>query len=347
MTSIGISVYPEFIDKIETLGLHSMFQITQNEIINMVTGSKIIFKGIKTGSSMQTANLKSIANLNIVVIDESEEVPDEETFDKIDLSVRALDKVNKIILIFNPTTKAHWLYQRFYESVGIEAGLCTQNEDTNYIHSTYLDNIKNLDASFIKQIEKIKINNPKKYKHIILGAFLDVAEGVIFSNWMIGPFDDSWPFLFGQDYGYSIDPTTLVKVAIDKVNRKIYLDEKLYKPNLTTSQIYTFIKDIVGNSEVIGDNSEPRLIEELKALGINIKPCVKGAGSIGEGIKIMEDYQLIVTPTSTNLIKELNNYIWSDRKSNTPIDMYNHILDAARYSITHKLKAPQGVYHIY
>jgi phage terminase large subunit len=113
MTSVGISVFPEFIDKIETLGLQDLFEITSNEIINKETGSKIIFKGIKTGSSIQTANLKSIANLNIVVIDEAEEIPDEETFDKIDLSARRKDKFNKIILIFNPTTKAHWIYERF------------------------------------------------------------------------------------------------------------------------------------------------------------------------------------------------------------------------------------------
>ena len=218
MTSINISVYPEFLEKIEMLNLRHLYEITKNEIINIETGSKIIFKGIKTGSSMQTANLKSIANLNIVVIDEAEEVPDEETFEKIDYSARRIDKDNKIILIFNPTTKVHWIYERFFESVGVEPGRCHSTDDTNYIHSSYLDNLKYLSESYIKQVEKIKVTNRDKYEHIMLGAFLDVADGVIFKNWEIGEFNDDLEYGFGEDFGFSPDPDTLVKVAIDKKN---------------------------------------------------------------------------------------------------------------------------------
>ena len=340
MTSVGISVFPEFIDKIETLGLTELFEITNSEIINKQTGSKIIFKGIKTGSSIQTANLKSIANLNIVVIDEAEELPSEEVFDKIDLSARRKDKFNKIILIFNPTSKAHWLYERFYESQGVEPGTSTQTEDTNYIHTTYLDNYKHLSDSVIKQIEKIRDTNTIKYNHIILGAFLDVAEGVIFNNWKIGDFNEDLDYGYGMDFGFSNDPTTLVKVAIDEKRKLIYLDEKLYLPNLTTDEIFNKIYSEVDNKQIIGDNSEGRLIEELKRKQINIKPCEKGAGSVGEGIKLLQDYEMIVTPTSKNLIKELNNYIWSDKKSNQPVDMYNHIIDAIRYYVQHITKHP-------
>ncbi len=340
MTSVGISVFPEFIDKIETLGLTDLFEITQNEIINKETGSKIIFKGIKTGSAIQTANLKSIANLNIVVIDECEEIPSEEIFDKIDLSARRKDKFNKIILIFNPTSKAHWLYERFYESQGVEPGSNQETNDTNYIHTTYLDNQKHLSDSIIKQIEKIRDTNPIKYNHIILGAFLDVAEGVIFNNWSIGNFNNDFEYGYGMDFGYSNDPTTLVKIAVDSKQKIIYLDEKLYLPNLTTPEIYQHINQEVLSNLIIGDNAENRLIEELKRSGINIKPCQKGAGSVGEGIKLLQDYKLVVTSESKNLIKELNNYIWSDRKSNQPIDMYNHLIDAIRYYVQHITKHP-------
>jgi phage terminase large subunit len=340
MTSVGISVFPEFIDKIETLGLSDLFEITNNEIINKQTGSKIIFKGIKTGSSIQTANLKSIANLNIVVIDEAEEVPTEEVFDKIDLSARRKDKFNKIILIFNPTSKAHWLYERFYELQGVEPGSNQETDDTNYIHTTYLDNYKHLSDSIIKQIEKIRDTNLIKYNHIILGAFLDVAEGVIFNNWTIGEFNDDLDYGYGMDFGFSNDPTTLIKVAVDDKHKMIYLDEKLYEANLTTDDIYNKINIEVGPNQIVGDNSEGRLIEELKRKQINIKPCQKGAGSVAEGIKLLQDYQMIVTPTSKNLIKELNNYIWSDKKSNQPVDMYNHLIDAIRYYLQHITKHP-------
>jgi phage terminase large subunit len=338
MTSVGISVFPEFIDKIETLGLQELFEITSNEIINKETGSKIIFKGIKTGSSIQTANLKSIANLNIVVIDEAEEIPDEETFDKIDLSARRKDKFNKIILIFNPTTKAHWIYERFFESQGIMDGQCIETDDTNYIHSTYLDNIKHLSDSVVKQIEKIKQTNPTKYKHIILGAFLAVAEGVIFTDWSIGKFDDNLEWGMGLDFGFSPDPDSLTKVAIDKVNKKIYVHEELYQTEVGIDLLKDIVKKTAGNREVIADNQANRLIDEIKRHQVNITPCVKGAGSVEEGIKLLQGYHIVVTPESKNIIKELNNYIWSNKKAGVPRDLYNHSIDGIRYYVTHKLK---------
>ena len=115
----------------------------------------------------------------------------------------------------------------------------------------------------------------------------------------------------------------------------------------TTNDIYNLISGIVGRSEVIADNSESRLIEELRRKGINIKECVKGAGSVAEGIKLIQNYKLIIEPNSHNIIKELNNYIWSDRKSDSPIDMYNHTIDAFRYAISHKLKAANTKRKVY
>lgn len=347
MTSVKISVYPEFIEKIELLGLTQLFEITKNEIINKDTGSKIIFKGIKTGSNLQTANLKSIAKLNIVVIDEAEEVPDEATFDKIDLSARRNDKDNKVILIFNPTTKVHWIYKRFFEDVGVQPGISQSTDDTNYIHSTYLDNKKYLSESVVKQIEKIRDTNKDKYEHIIMGAFLDVAEGVIFRNWEIGEFDNDLEYGFGQDFGFDPDPDTLIKVAIDKKKKIIYLDECIYDNKLTTPTLIERVKYYVGKNEIVADNSANRLIEELKRSGLNIRPCIKGAGSVEEGIKLMSDYKLIVTSTSLSLIKELNNYVWSDKKAGQPKDMYNHAIDAIRYYVSHRLKMPLGGGKIY
>ena len=340
MTSVAISIFPEFKDKIETLGLDDIFDITKNEIINKQTGSKIIFKGIKTGSGNQTANLKSIANVDTLVIDESEEIPDEETFDKIDLSVRSNGHFNKIIILFNPTTKASWIYNRFYESRGIKEGTNLITEDVTYIHTTYEDIEDKLPDSFLKQIRRMKTDNPKKYAHIILGGFLDKAEGVIFDNWMIGEFTNELDYGFGMDFGFSNDPTTLTKIAIDNKNKLIYLDELIYKEGLTTTDIFTISSNYVGKNKIIADNAEPRLIEELKRKGLNIEPCVKGAGSIAEGIMMLQDYKLVITSSSTNIIKELNNYVWSDKKSGVAIDMYNHSLDGVRYYVSHRLKKP-------
>jgi phage terminase large subunit len=271
---------------------------------------------------------------------------DEKVFDTIQLSVRQQNKQNRIILIMNPSTKVHWIYKRFFEDNGVEPGSNIIKGDTTYIHTTFKDNIKNLDSSFIKELEAIEVKNPLKYKHIVMGGWLDVAEGVIFTNWKIGEFNNDLEFGFGLDFGYNPDPTALVKVAIDKKNKKIYLDEQIYSTNLKSSEITNKTKEIVGTKEVIADNAENRLIDELRDVGINVSPCTKGAGSVEEGIMLMLDYEFIITPNSTNIIKEFNNYIWSNKKAGVPRDLYNHSQDAIRYYISHKLKngGPMWVY---
>jgi phage terminase large subunit len=201
-----------------------------------------------------------------------------------------------------------------------------------------LDNYDNLSESFVNQIENIKENNPTKYNHVILGGWLDKAEGVVFDNWEYGTFNpDYLQTSFGQDYGFSIDPTTLVEVAIDKSKKIIYLKEHLYKPKLTTSEIANINLTIAGRKLIIADSAEPRLIDELLRLGCNIRPAVKGEGSINAGIELMRDYKIIVDFDSVNIGKEFNNYIYLDKGSKLYIDDYNHAIDAIRYNVTYQL----------
>src|SRR5690606_31928598 len=103
---------------------------------------------------------------------------------------------------------------------------------------------------------------------------------------------------------------------------------------MVTSDIVESMRHHAKGKLIIGDSAEPRLIEEIKRQGVNIEAAVKGQGSITAGIAIMQDYTLVVDPSSTNLIKELNNYVWNDKKSGVPVDAYNHCIDAARYIIT-------------
>jgi phage terminase large subunit len=340
LTSAHVSIIPEFIDKIETANLHNDFYITKDEIVNLKTGSKIIFKGIKTSSGTQTANLKSLSGITTWVLDEAEELTDEKTFDKIDFSIRNNQLQNRIVLILNPTTKEHFIFKRFFESKGIEAGNNEIKGDTTYIHTTYLDNKEFLSESFLTQIESLRINNPQKYKHQILGCWLNKAEGVVFSNWHIDNFIDTGFTCFGQDFGFSIDPTTLIQTSIDKANKKIYAKELIYKAGLTTTDIYNEnIRYTNRNGLIIADSAEPRLIQELKNRGLNIKAVSKP--KIIDRIALIQDFELVIDKDSTNLIKELNNYVWHDKKSETPIDDYNHALDALGYAVWNLLGKQQ------
>ena len=349
LVSAHISIIPEFVEKIEMAGLEQDFTITKDEIVNNRTKSKILFKGIKTSSGTQTANLKSLSGVTTFVLDEAEELVDEDVFDKIDLSVRHNTKQNRVILILNPTTKEHFIYQRFFESRGVEAGESTTKQDTTYIHTTYLDNYENLSDSFITQIESLKEQNKKKFKHQILGGWLDKAEGVVFTNWSFGNFNpDNLQTSFGQDFGFSIDPTTLVEVAIDKSKRKIYVKEHLYKPKLTTSEIAVINKQVCGGGLIVADSAEPRLIAELSNQRCNIVATEKGAGSITAGLALMQDFEIVLEHNSQNIAKELNNYIYSDKKSGLVIDNYNHAIDAIRYNVFYHLSNPnKGQYFVY
>jgi phage terminase large subunit len=333
MSSAHISIIPEFEEKIELMNAAQYFDVKKTEIINTLTKSEIIFRGIKTSSGNQTANLKSIQGITTWILDEAEELVDENTFDKIDESIRVKGIQNRVILILNPTSKVHWIYKRFFESRGVKEGSNCVFDDTTYIHTTYLDNIKNLSESIIEKFEKLKISHPKKYEHRVMGGWLDKAEGVIFENWEYGKFDESLNFAYGQDFGFYPDPTTLVKVAIDKKRMLLYVKEEYGLTNLTTPQIIELNKKYVPENKLItADNAEPRLIEEMSKV-LNVKECVKGPDSIISGIRTMQEFKIIVDPSSVKIAEELNNYVWSDKKSDTPIDDYNHRIDAIRYGI--------------
>ncbi len=347
MVSAHLSIIPEFLEKIGLLGLDKIFSINKSEVVNTSTKSDIIFKGIKTASGNQTASLKSLQGVSCWVLDEAEELVDEDIFDTIDLSIRQKGVQNRIVLILNPTTKEHWIYKRFFENRGVEGGFNGIKDDVCYIHSTYLDNVDNLSESYLKQINTIKNNNPKKYKHKILGGWLDKAEGVVFDNWSIGDFNpNNLQTSCGMDFGFSIDPDTLTEVAIDKKHKKIYLKEHIYRNGLKSQDLAKIILDKVGNKLIIADSAEPRLIEDLRHSGVNIQAVKKG--TIESGITRMQDYELIITQDSTNIAKELNNYVYADKGSKLYVDDFNHAIDGIRYNVIYHLDNPnKGNYFVY
>jgi len=347
MASASTSIIPEMVEKIEMLNLTQDFIVNKTDITNKITGNKIYFRGLKTGAGNQTAALKSLNGITTWVLDEAEEMTDELLFDKIDLSVRSKDAQNRVIMVLNPTTKVHWIYKRFFEKRGLKGGENTTKEDTTYIHTTYLDNVKHLDTTFVDNIQKMKVERPEEYKAQILGGWRETSEGVIFKNWELKSFDSNGDFYgIGMDFGFSNDPNAATLVSIHKKTKEIYLKEIMYKTGMTTTDIAHSLRPHK-KLLTIGDSAEPRLIHELRQnYGINIKPCIKGQGSINLGIALMQDYKLYVDHGSVNLITELNNYIWKPNKE-VPEDQFNHLVDGIRYFISYHLSKPNaGKYYI-
>lgn len=176
--SIVDSVKPEVDDKIELLGYEGKVVNTNTHIYT--NKGRIAFKGIKTGSKQQTANLKSLTGFDKFVVDEAEEIPDYETFKKVYYSIRSKDKRNLSILILNPTTSSHWIYDEFFLKQGIEGGHNGIHKNVMYIHVSYLDaNPTHLAPNIRKDYERLKEDNPTEYENIVLGGWITEPEGVL------------------------------------------------------------------------------------------------------------------------------------------------------------------------
>jgi PBSX family phage terminase large subunit len=222
-----------------------------------------------------------------------------------------------------PRTR-HKIIADYNPALGLEHWLDTYIEQYPPCITTYKDNPHLTEA----QIQDIESRKGNQYWWQVYGSGQRAnREGAIFTNWTTGEFDTSLPYCYGQDYGFSVDPTTLVKVAVDKKNKKIYVDECFYNKNqLGTEAIYELNKAHLHKISdlIIADSAEPRLIDELRRKGLNIRGAIKGQGSVTAGITQMQDYQIIVTERSSNTRKELSNYCWSDKRAGIPIDDYNH-----------------------
>jgi len=331
MTSAQVSIIPEIQEKINYIDKAHDFQSVNNKIINTFSKNEIIFKGLQTSSGDQTANLKSLTNVTCWVLDEAEELTDEDKFDKIDFSFRKKGSQTRIFLILNPTTKAHWIYKRFFESKGVIEGFTGKKGDTTYIHTTYLDNISNLDSSFLKRAEEMRVSNPEKYNHIMLGGWLQKAEGVIYKNWRYGEFDTTLPYFFGSDYGFNPDPDVLVKVAIDHKQKYIYVKECFCYTQMKPTDLVKDIVSYVGKDTLHSESADQRITAMLKAERVNVIPTQKYPNSVEDGIRMVQDFTIIVSPESVKIAKELNNYV---EKNGKPLSNgYDHFLDAIRYVI--------------
>lgn len=343
MTSASISVIPEFQEKIEADGTGEFFDVTKTDIQNTVSGSMILFRGIKTSSGNQTAKLKSIQGITTFVCDEAEEWTNEEDFDKMRLSIRQKGMQNRVIIIMNPTDSNHFIYKKYIEKThklvnidGVDVQIST-HPSVLHIHTTYLDNVDNLSGDFINEVEMMREENPDKYAHIIMGRWADIAEGAIFKNiHVIKEFpQDCEKVALCQDFGYTNDPTAIAMCGIK--GNELYIDEICYRTHMLTKEIIDILKQYP-RMKVISESADPRLIDEIHNAGILIYPVDKSGKSIIAGIEKMLELQIFVTERSYNMLKEFRNYVWDKDKDGKPINrpadgQLDHLCDAVRYYV--------------
>jgi len=316
-TALKATAWKDFKDIMLAHGIYDQRHHNKTDHIYRLNGNSINYYGADNPEKIHGRSR------DLLWVNEAHQFPPE-TVDQLFPRTRY-----RIICDYNPAIGAeHWLDDYI--------------EDYPPLITTYLDN-PHLTADQVADIERRK-NQP--YWWQVYGQGKRAArEGVIFENWQEGEFDESLPYAYGLDFGYFPDPTALVQVAVDEKRKRIYLKELLYEYKLATGQIISRVREAVTNPKalIVADSAEKRTIIDMAQARLNVIPAVKGPDSVRAGLVKMQDYQLIVAPGGHNLKKELNNYVWNDRKSTTPVDDYNHLIDAARYAFMRLAVKSRGV----
>jgi len=244
----------------------------------------------------------------------------------------------RIILDFNPSDEYHWIYDNVIT-----------REDCAFYKTTYLDN-PFLEDIIKDEIERLKETDDQYWQIYGLGERAS-SINTIFKYAEVNKIpEDAKLIAYGMDFGYSNDPTTLVSVFVMEHN--LYIKEHLYRTQMTTQDINIFLREqnLLSNP-IYADSAEPRLIAELRRMGHNIFPSLKGKDSVNAGIDLLKRYKLHITSDSNNAIQEFRNYKWKEDRSgkliNVPEDKHNHIIDPCRYATYSILSRPNfGKYAI-
>lgn len=323
------------------LGVKHLFKFNDSlpEITYKPTGQKILFRGLDDPLKITSITVEN----GILCWAWFEEAYQIETFDKFSTVVESIrgsiddsDFFKQITVTFNPWSERHWLKPTFFDED-------TKLNNTFSYTTTYRVN-EWLDEVDIARYEDLYRTNPRRARIVCDGDW-GVAEGLVFENFEVKEFDwvkklkDKQVVAHGSDFGFTQDPTTLVSTIVDTQNKELWIYNEHYQRGMLTDEIYQmYIDKGLKNAEIIADSAEKRLITEIKRKGIsNIKPSVKGQGSIMQGVQFIQGFKIYVHPSCEHTIEELNTYTFDQDKDgnwlNKPIDENNHILDALRYSL--------------
>lgn len=303
--------------------------INKSELqIELVNGSVIIFKGLD-----DPEKIKSIQGITDILIEEATELSLDD-YTQLNLRLRSNEPYNQITLMFNPVSKANWVYKYFFENGA--------PNDCKICKTTYEDN-KHLPQEYINSILELKDRNPAYFKIYVQGDFatLDKLVFPIIEKRLISEEEvENLHFWTGLDFGFTNDETAITWGYFDAENKILYITGEYNRKGMTNDVIYEKLEALsLAKEKIIADSSEPKSIEELRRMGArHIKGAIKGKDSVKSGIDKMLRCKIVVDERCTHVIEEFENYTWKkDRTTgeyiNEPVDMFNHHMDSIRYGI--------------
>ena len=312
------------------------------EIENKDTGQKIYFRGLDDPLKVTSITVDK-GVLCWAWLEEAYEVMKEDDFNVLDESIRGQvpeGLFKQWTITFNPWNEHHWLKKRFFDAPPDPDILALT---TNYLCNEWLD------KADIKVFEDMKRRNPRRYAVAGLGGW-GIVDGLIYENFREEAFDvdevrkrPGVVSAFGLDFGYTNDPSTLFCGLLDKENKQLFVFDEMYEKGMSNKRIADTIEAMgYGKERITADSAEPKSIDELKSLGLKVKPAAKGKDSIQNGIQWIQDLEIIIHPQCVNFQTEISNYTWdTDKfgtKLNVPIDDFNHLMDAMRYALEKHIK---------
>lgn len=327
------SVFADVQATLSYFGILNMCKVNMSAFrIELPNGAEFIFKGMDNPEK-----IKSIKGISDVVMEEASEFTLD---DYTQLTLRLRDKGHKqkqIYLMFNPVSKANWVYNAFFVK---------KPKNTVVYQTTYKDN-RFLDAVTRENIEELANRNEAYYKIYALGEFATLDKLVFpkYTKALLNKDDlRQITSYFGLDYGFINDPSAFMHVKIDDDRKRLYVVEEYVKKGLTNDKIAESITALgYAKEQIRADSAEKKSNQELRNLGIGrVIDVKKGAGSVMQGIQYLLQYEWIVDERCVKTIEELENYTWKKDKAtneyiNEPVDSYNHCLDAIRYAIQDKI----------
>ena len=325
------------------------FALNTLEATYKPTGQKIYFRGLDDPLKVTSITVE-VGCLCWAWLEEAYEVLNEDDFNVLDESIRGRvpdGLFKQWTITFNPWNEHHWLKKRFFDAPPDPDILAMT---TNYMCNEWLD------ESDKRLFERMKVQNPRRYAVAGLGGW-GIVDGLVYENWKEEAFDPKDPaFLkehpniesaFGLDFGYTNDPSTLFCGLYDKDTKQLFVWDEMYEKGLSNKRIAENITQMGYSKErITADSAEPKSIDELKSLGLRVKPAAKGKDSIQNGIQWIQDLEIIIHPRCVNFLTEISNYTWDKdkfgNKLNKPIDDFNHLMDAMRYALEKYIAKKSG-----
>lgn len=327
--SIKLSVKRLIELKIQQIGVGSLFDV-QDTIIKRRGGSGlIVFQGMQNHTS---DSIKSLESFDVAWFEEAQNA-----------SQLSLDLLRPTLRVGGVFQQSELWFTWNPRNVDDPIDVLLRSDDpppsSTLVEVNYPDNPWFPDV-LRDEMEYDRRRDPDKYEHVWLGGYEQHSESRVFHNWVIEEFDTppDAMFRFGADWGFSVDPTVLVRSY--KVGRKLFIDYEAYRVGCEIMDTPALFMEVPESERwpIVADSSRPETISHMRDNGYpKITKAVKGKNSLVEGVEWLKTHEIVIHPRCKHVIDEFSSYRYKvDSKTGAvlPIleDDNNHVIDAIRYS---------------